>query len=149
MLERDSLGSRHQVSTPFETPRLVALLVCGAIAFVVWIGVVWTVPPQRLLTYLAFFVPMFAFSACFLAALLYWLSSRRDNASPSTLGQSVREGGIMAVVLVVNLAFVSGHRWSLPTLVVTAGLGCVLELIGRYRSAKEGNAGAPRSKSLA
>ncbi len=119
----------------FETSRVLALLGVGTMAVAMWAGVVLTVPPQRLLTYLAFFIPFWAFVACYGAAALYWITGRVEFPHPRALGNSVREGALISFVVSGNLAFVAAHRWTFLVLVIAAGLALALELIARFRSA--------------
>jgi hypothetical protein len=120
-------------SALFEPARLFALLVVGIVAFAVWIGVLIAVPPERLLSYLAFFVPLWAFVACGLAAGLYWFTTRVQSPHPRALSNSVREGSLVSGVLTVNLAFSAGHRLTLLVFLITIALALSVELWGRLR----------------
>ena len=135
ILERDpSATIRPLSSVSFDPSRLLALLAAGIVGLGIWIGVVLTVPPQRLLTYLAFFLPFWVFVACFSSAAIYWMMARSMLSSPLTLPNSVREGALIGGVLTVNLALVAGHKWSVVALAVTILLALGVEVYGQYKA---------------
>lgn len=109
-----------------QAPDKHYLAVIGALAIAawgVWLTVLVTLPPQRLLTYLAFFTPMFVAVTCTGAVLSYAVDWRRGYF-PS-LAACLRRGVLAAAVVVINLAALAAHRWMLPVLAITV-VGAVL-----------------------
>lgn len=88
----------------------------GAIALVaisawsVWVTVLFSLAPARLMTYAAFFAPLLVAVAATSALAAYALESKGQNR-PS-LRVYVRRGSLFALLVVTNLAFAAGHRWS-------------------------------------
>jgi hypothetical protein len=89
---------------------LGAIALVAASAWSVWITVLFSLAPARLLTYLAFFAPLYVALAASGALAAYWLDWKQGTI-PS-LRTSVRRGALFALLAVANLAFLAGHRWS-------------------------------------
>lgn len=150
--ERGAVGSspgyssvRDEPAGTFEPARLLALLGVGTVALAVWIGILLTVAPHRLLTYLAFFVPLWIFVACFGAGGLYWLAARAARTHLRTLANSVRLGCLVASLIVVNLSLAAAHRWTPVFFLASAAVAGVVEFSGRlagWRSTAD-DAGQP------
>jgi hypothetical protein len=105
----------------------------GAVALValsawsIWVTVLFSLEPARLLTYLAFFVPLgiaLASTAALGAYILEWKQGRQPS-----LRMAARRGSLVAVLLIANLAFQAAHRWSL-----IVGVVSVLFLLGAEAS---------------
>jgi len=90
---------------------LAALALVAATAWVCWLVVLLTIPPARLLTYLAFFAPLWIAVSASGAMAAYGVLWRRD--SYPSLGVCARRAALAATVLVVNLAILAGHRWNI------------------------------------
>jgi hypothetical protein len=129
----DRSYGRTEEAAGFEARRLAALVLLGTLALLVWLAVVLAVPPHRLLTYLAFFVPFWIFVAAFTAAGLYWFSAGRWVGGPSALRNSVRRGAIAASVVVANLALTAAHKWQLLAFLIVLAAAGVAELAGWVR----------------
>lgn len=91
---------------------LVPTAALAAIAWAAWIVVLIYVPPARLLTYAAFFIPLWLALAATSAMGAYGIEWKRGGfPSPR---RCTRRGALIASVITVNLAFQFAHRWSLP-----------------------------------
>lgn len=89
---------------------LGAIALVAASAWSVWITVLFSLAPARLLTYVAFFAPLYVALAASGTLIAYWLEWKQGRVA--SLRTSVRRGALFAVVAVGNLAFLAGHRWS-------------------------------------
>jgi hypothetical protein len=108
--------------------------VIGIAAWAVWATVLLTLPPARLLTYLAFFTPMFVGMAAVGALASYAVDWRR-GFYPS-LRASLRRGVLAAAVVVANLAFLAAHRWTPLFAAVSVGMVAAVEAAVYWRSAQ-------------
>lgn len=88
----------------------------GAIALValsawsIWVTVLFSLEPSRLLTYIAFFLPLgtaLAASGALVAYAVDWRGGKRPS-----LRASLRRGLLFAFLAVANLSFQAAHRWS-------------------------------------
>jgi hypothetical protein len=114
---RTSRGRQQPVGHYLAALGLIALA-----SWAVWLTVVFTLEPARLLTYVAFLLPL----ACALtttAGIVLYLTELRIGRVPS-LGAELRRGLLFALIIVMNLAFMAGHRWS----VLVFGLSVLLAL---------------------
>ena len=90
---------------------LAAWLVGALLSWLVWLIVVFTVAPARLLTYLAFFVPLWvALSAT--GAVATYAIEWKYTAIPS-LRTCARRGAEAATAVIANIALLAAHRWNL------------------------------------
>jgi hypothetical protein len=95
--------------------------------------VAFNLSPERLLTYVAFFLPLsFALSAS--AAIAIYMIELRAGRFPM-LGPSIRRGILVAAILIVNLAFQAAHRWSVPVAGVSILGAIALEVVAERKSA--------------
>ena len=110
-----------------------ALVALGAWA--IWLAVVLSLSPARLLTYLAFFAPLAAALTATGAIVAYGLEWRFAGAPG--LRRSTVQGGLLAALVIVNLALLAAHHWVLPvgtaTLVAAVVVGIILESRSRQR----------------
>jgi hypothetical protein len=105
---------------------LAALGLVAATSWAVWLTVVFSLPPARLLTYLAFFVPLgLAIGAT--SAIGLHLADTRAGRVPG-LRQSIRRGYLIAGVIVANLAFLAAGRWSVLVLGVSTLAALCIEV---------------------
>lgn len=123
-----------QSAPTFEGHRFAALLALGAVSFAVWLGVLFTIPPHRLLTYLAFFAPFWVAVASVGAAIVYITASRKPNAHVRALGNSVRQGALVASAIVALLALLAGRHLTAVTFIIVVGCAGLFELIGWARA---------------
>lgn len=131
-------GSRRVPSHyAFDPRRFVALLALGLLSLLVWIAVLDSVPPHRLLTYLAFFIPMTLWIGSFSAAALYWTGHRRRTAGSAAFENSARRGGFIAASIVANLALVAARKWSLAAFLVVVCCAGIIELIAWARGGRD------------
>jgi hypothetical protein len=89
---------------------VAALAVVAAGAFAVWLTVALTVPPARLLTYLAFFTPLWICLAAGGTIAAYAADALSGRLSE--LGRCGRRGALFATFVIANLALFAAHRWN-------------------------------------
>jgi hypothetical protein len=133
-IQGDDAGDEWGVGADPHRP--AALILAGGAALLVWLAVVIAIPPHRLLTYLAFFVPFWVFVASSTAAGLYWFASESQESSRLALKNAVRRGAIVASLLVANLALLAAHRWQPVSAVILLGIAGAVELAGYVRAAR-------------
>lgn len=103
---------------------LAAVALVALVGWAAWAIVLFNLSPSKLLTYLAFFAPLAIALAATATLAAYALEHyRQDYASLRSAG---RRGFSFAVVVVVNLAFLAAHRWS----VFVAALTVLVALAG-------------------
>jgi hypothetical protein len=120
---------RRRSSRRRQTPDHHYVLVLGLVAiaaWIVWLSVFLTLPPARLLTYLAFFAPLFVAVAGSCTVIAYAIDWRRGYY-PS-LRECLRRGTLAAAVVVVNLAAMAAHHWMLPLAIGTIAVAVLLDL---------------------
>lgn len=109
---------------------LAALAGVAILAFGVWVYVLLKIAPSRLLTYSAFFAPLWLALASTASLVAYWVEWRRGEAP--IVRTSVRRGVLTASVPVFNLAAGAAHEWSLPVFAVSLLAAVVIEVaVGR------------------
>ncbi len=112
----------------YDVRRFVALLAAGSFSLAIWLGVVFTVSPERLLTYLAFFVPLSIALACLTAASIYRIRGGNGMSRPDLLRSAVRQGCLFACFCVVNLGLMAAHRWSVVSFVLFVTAAAAVEV---------------------
>lgn len=117
-------GSRRQEP---DTHYLAALLLVAVACLAIWAAVLLTLQPARLLTYLAFFVPL-ATAVAALATIGAYVVEWRRGLFPS-LGRCARRGALFSAVIVANLAAQAAHRWSVLVALGSIGVGIILDAI--------------------
>lgn len=85
-------------------------------AWSIWVTVLFSLEPARLLTYLAFFLPLAVALAATGTLAAYWMEWKMGGM-PS-LRISYRRGALFALALTANLALAAGHKWSPVTAIV-------------------------------
>ncbi len=106
---------------------LAGMLTAAVLGWLSWITVVLTVPPSKLLTYLAFFVPLWLALSATGSALAHMMESRALGMAD--FRHSVRRGALFGVVVVANLVLLAAHRWSLPALAVLCGAALFVDVV--------------------
>lgn len=89
---------------------LGAVALIALAAWAVWLTVFFTLAPVRLLTYIAFFLPLGVALAAS-GTLVAYAAEARVTGFPS-LARAARRGALGSAVLVANLGFLAGHRWT-------------------------------------
>ncbi|MGH2449320.1 MAG: hypothetical protein ACRDFS_12055 [Chloroflexota bacterium] len=112
---------------------LIGLGVLAAGSWLAWALVVLNIPPHKLVTYAAFFVPLWLALAS-TATLVSYAAERRRGDYPK-LRVDARRGVLVASVIAVNLAFEFAHAWSLPILLISIVLAAGIE--GAYQRREE------------
>lgn len=112
----------------YEPRRFAALIVVGVITLALWLAVVVSLAPARLLTYVAFFVPLWASVTAFSSAAIYRIIGADGVPRPHLLRASVRRGALFAALVVANLGLVAGNRWTVPLFLVTLGVCLLVEM---------------------
>jgi hypothetical protein len=92
--------------------------------------VVFTVPPARLLTYLAFFAPLWIALASSSAIGAYAIVWRLGNVPD--LPSCSRRGALLATFSVANLGLLATHHWS-PLILVLSAVALGLSDLGLRR----------------
>lgn len=111
---------------------LVALTAAALAGWALWLAVVLTVHPARLLTYLAFFLPLSFALVCTVAILAYAADWRMRLLS--SLGRCIRRGVLVAAVIEVNLAIVAAHRWTFALAAISVAIALGIDFaISRRR----------------
>lgn len=106
---------------------LAVLLFVAAGAWTVWSIVLFSLPPFRLLTYLAFLAPLWVALASTGAA--GWYGVERHMERFPRLSSCLRRGSLGATAVVLNLAFLAGNQWS-PVVGIVLTASAVLAEIG-------------------
>lgn len=110
---------------------IAALALVGAASWAVWLTVIFSLPPARLLTYLAFFIPL-ALAVICTAAVVSYAAEWRMGRLPD-LKTPIRRGALFSAVLIANLAFQAAHHWSLIVFGVAALLAVAAEAAVGHR----------------
>jgi hypothetical protein len=117
-----------------QSPDRHYLAVVGLAAlagWAVWGIVLLTLPPSKLLTYLAFFVPLAVALAATATLAAYGIEQRQTHYAG--LRGAGRRGASFAAVVIVNLAFLAAHSWTvfLAALCVVAAIA--LDIVASRR----------------
>lgn len=105
---------------------LAALGTVAVVCWLVWLTVLLTVPPSKLLTYVAFLAPLTVAVAATGSLIAYGVESRLDPFPE--IGRSVRRGVLLALVVSVNLALLGAHRWTPPAFLIMAAVAVFTDL---------------------
>lgn len=97
---------------------LAALALIALAGWAAWAIVLFNLTPSKLLTYVAFFLPFFIALAASATLVAYLVEQQRYQFAG--LRAAGRRGASFAAVVVINLAFLAAHHWSVPVLAVTA-----------------------------
>lgn len=111
---------------------LAALALIAGAATCVWLGVLFTLAPARLLTYAAFFAPLSVALTAIGAIGAYAVEWRRGIA-PS-LRACTRRGALSAAVVVANLALLAAHRWIIPVGVSSVMVAVIIDVVWQHRA---------------
>lgn len=101
---------------------LVVLALIALAAWLVWGVVLLNVAPSKLLSYLAFLVPLAVAAAATGSLVAYWAEWRAGYLPD--LVAATRRGALAAAVAVFNLAVLATHRWT----IVVGGISLLLAL---------------------
>jgi hypothetical protein len=112
---------------------LAALTVVTLVAWVAWLAVVVSLPPARLLSYLAFFAPLWLALATSGAILAYTVEWRRGGW-PGLIPCG-RRGALGASVIVLNLACKAASHWSPGLLAISVVAAVVTDIALARRAA--------------
>lgn len=89
---------------------LLVVALAAAAGWAMWLAVLLSLQPSKLLTFVAFFLPLALALAATGTLVTYALDWRR-GLSPS-LARSARRGSLLASLIVLNMAFQAAHRWT-------------------------------------
>ena len=106
---------------------LAALGLASGAAWIVWFTVLLTLQPSKLISYVAFLLPL-GLALATTAAIALYAAEWRVGRYPS-LGTEVRRGALAAGVVVANLAFLAAHRWSIVVLGLSALVAIATEAL--------------------
>lgn len=116
----------------------------GALRFLIilaplaWAGLAiyaYFVPPRGLLSFIAFFLLLdvaltSAFAPIAYAIGLRFISSRLYRA---TVRHAIRQGALLALVIVLNLILRALHSWSIITAIIILAVAIVIEVVSLAR----------------
>lgn len=105
---------------------LIALAACALAGWGVWLAVILSLAPSRLLTYLAFFLPL-SFALAATGTLAAYAVEWRRELLPSLVRAGSR-GILFAAVVVTNLTFQAAHRWTPIVTVVALAIAVLIDL---------------------
>lgn len=88
---------------------LAAIAATGALAWLVWAAVLFTLAPSKLLTYVAFLAPL-AVAITATVAVVAFLLEQQLGYVPR-LVVALRRGVLAAGVVTVNLTLLAAHLW--------------------------------------
>jgi hypothetical protein len=111
---------------------LAAVAAVSVAAWAIWVVVLLTLAPSRLLTYLAFFVPL-GLALAATSALAIYGAEWRSGRLPS-LTDSIRRGILVALLIVANLALQASHHWSIPGAGISILAAIVAEAVAERRA---------------
>ena len=123
---------RHRMS------RRAALYTMMIIAPLAWIGLLLFtrfVPPQTTAAFVTVFVLLYVALTSTLAPLAYVISLRflSSRLYRATVRHSLRQGALLSLWIVFNLALRALQSWSLFTAIVSLGIIIVIELLAMAR----------------
>lgn len=106
----------------------------GLFGWACWLAVLFTVQPNKLLTYCAFFVPLslaLAGTGTLIAYAIEW----RRGLLPD-LARCFRRAVLVTAAIIWNLSFLAAHRWGLPLGGVSVVAVILVDLVFAYRAAR-------------
>ena len=111
----------------------LAVVALAALAgWAAWVIVLFTLPPSKLLTYLAFFIPLAIATASTATLLAYALEQRRTHYA--SLTGAGRRGASFAAVVILNLAFLAAHRWTVVIAALSVLVAIAVDIVASRRS---------------
>jgi hypothetical protein len=110
---------------------LAALLLLAVSAWAVWATVIFSLPPTKLLTYVAFFAPLTVAVAATGTIAAFW--SERFVTGFASLRVAGRRGVEMAAIITLNLAAFASHHWTTLLLGGSLLAAASIELLLRRR----------------
>ncbi len=125
---------RRRRGTKRQSPdhHYLATVALAALAgWAVWGVVVFTLAPSKLLTYLAFFLPLAVALTSTATLVAYGLEHRRTHYA--SLTGAGRRGVSFGAVAIVNLAFLAAHRWTVFLAAVTVVAAIAIDVVAARR----------------
>ena len=109
---------------------LLALLAWGAL-----LAFTHFEPPNSIVNFVVVFILLFVALASTLSPLAYVISLRfiSSRLYRATLRHSLRQGMLVALLIVFNLVLRALHSWSIFTAIVSLGIIAVIELLSLAR----------------
>ncbi len=109
---------------------LLALLAWGAL-----LAFTHFEPPNSIVNFVVVFILLFVALASTLSPLAYVISLRfiSSRLYRATLRHSLRQGMLVALLIVFNLVLRALHSWSIFTAIVSMGIIAVIELLSLAR----------------
>jgi len=109
---------------------LLALLAWGAL-----LAFTHFEPPNSIVNFVVVFILLFVALAGTLSPLAYVISLRfiSSRLYRATLRHSLRQGMLVALLIVFNLVLRALHSWSIFTAIVSLGIIAVIELLSLAR----------------
>lgn len=118
--------------------RRTALYTLVVIAPLAWIGLLLFtrfVPPRTTTAFVTVFVLLYVALTSTIAPLAYVISLRflSSRLYRATVRHSLRQGALLSLWVVFNLALRAWHSWSIFTAMVSLGIVAVIELLALAR----------------
>lgn len=110
---------------------LGVLALVALAGWIAWLLVLLNLQPARLISYTAFFTPLWVALAASGALVAYGIDWRR-GLMPGLI-QSGRRGALAASVVVLNLALLASHHWSLPVGAITLVAATTFDIFAARR----------------
>jgi hypothetical protein len=115
-----------------------ALYVLMLLALLAWGGLLLFthfVPPQAVLAYVTFFVLLSVALTCTFSLLAYFIGLRfiSSRLYRATMRHALRQGALLALLIVFNLLLRVLHSWSIFTALVSLGIVLVIEVLSLGR----------------
>ena len=111
---------------------LGALSLVAALAWAGWLAVLFTLPPARLLTFTAFFLPLWLALTATGSIAAYAVEWRRGTLPG--LRACTAHGIALATFIVLNLALQAAHRWTLLFAAISLLAAVAADLVLVWRS---------------
>ncbi len=120
---------------------LASIAVLAGLGWAIWLTVLFTVPPSRLLTYVAFSAPLSLGLGATSTLIAYAVEFRTTRVA--SVGRSIRRGSFLSVLVIGNLALLGAHRWTVLALVAMLAVILVLDLRCERRFHQRAQSGRP------
>jgi len=112
---------------------LLALALGAAIAWTSWLVILFHLPPTKLVSYCAFFLPLALALAASSSLGAYFLEG--GGSSEPRLSSSCRHGTLFAVALIINLVAMAAHAWNPIVGIASVVVSFFADVLLRPRSA--------------
>jgi len=103
-----------------------------------WAGLAvyaYFVPPRGLLSFVAFFLLLDVALTCTFSPIAYAISLRfiSSRLYRATVRHAIRQGALLALIIVLNLILRALHSWSIFTAIIIVAAAIVIEVVSLAR----------------